>query len=126
MATEKGGVLFPEDEDPCTGNTVAEVLDSKHSPSQIPSPTSLPTYPSTPNFIDLDITPDMVEQVAHWLHGATGVGGADAHAVSYWLTWYGEASKLTCYCCSLCVLACQCFPSLGSLLSPHDWLSPGS
>jgi len=58
MATEKGGVLFPEDEDPLTGTTaVAEVLDSKHPPSQLPSPTSLPTYPSTPDFIDLDISP---------------------------------------------------------------------
>jgi len=57
MATEKGGVLFPEDVDPLTGTTVAEVLDSKHPPSQLPSPTSLPTYPSTPDFIDLDISP---------------------------------------------------------------------
>ncbi len=48
MATEKGGVLFPEDVDPVTGQTVAEVLASKHPPPQIPSPTSLPSYPSTP------------------------------------------------------------------------------
>ncbi len=70
VATEKGGVLFPEDEDPLTGTTVAKVLDSKHPPSQTPSPTLLPTYPSTPDFIDLDITPDTVEWVACWLHGA--------------------------------------------------------
>jgi len=61
MTTEKGGVLFPEDEDPLTGNTVAKVLDSKHPPSQILSSTSLPTYLSRPDFIDLDITPDTVE-----------------------------------------------------------------
>jgi len=59
MATEKGGVLFPEDVDPLTGTTVAEVLDSKHPPSQLPSPTSLPTYPSTPDFIDLDRSPQI-------------------------------------------------------------------
>jgi len=27
MATEKGGVLFPEDEDPLSGTTVTEALD---------------------------------------------------------------------------------------------------
>jgi len=78
MATKKSGVLFPEDKDPLTGTTVAEVLDSKHPPSQTPSPTLLPTYPSTPAFINLDITPDTVEWVAHQLHGAVGVGDADA------------------------------------------------
>jgi len=107
MATEKGGVLFPEDEDPLTGTTVAEVLDSKHPPSQTPSPTLLPTYPSTCDFINLNITPDIVERVARQLHGAAGVGGADAHAVSYWLTGFGEASKIlrTVVACFACWLA---------------------
>jgi len=108
MATEKGGVLFPEDVDPITGQTVAEVLASKHPPPQSPAPTSLPSYPSTPDFIDLDITPDTIERVAHWLHGAAGVGGADAHALSYWLTGFGLTQQdTTCYCYMLCLLAGQ-------------------
>jgi len=65
MATEKSGVLFPEDVDHLTALTVVEVLGSKHPPPQTPSPTSFPTYPSTPEFIDLDITPDTTEHVAH-------------------------------------------------------------
>jgi len=61
MATKKGGVLFPMDVDPVTGQTVADVLASKHPSPRIPSPTSLPSYPSTPDFIFLDITPDTIE-----------------------------------------------------------------
>jgi len=48
LLATKGGVLFPDDVDPLTRSTVAEVLASKHPAPHTPSPTSLPTYPSTP------------------------------------------------------------------------------
>jgi len=50
--------------------------NSKNPPSHIPSPTTLPTDPSTPVFIDLDITANTVEWIAQWLYGSTGVWGA--------------------------------------------------
>jgi len=42
----------------------------------VSSPTFLPTY------IDMDITQIWL-QFAYQLHGAAGLGGANAHAVSY-------------------------------------------
>jgi hypothetical protein len=62
--TEKGGVLMPNDIDKKTGDTVEEVLKSKHPDARIPDISQLPKYDETPEFVDVDITEDVVETFA--------------------------------------------------------------
>lgn len=92
MATEEGGVLMPDAIDEKTGDSVEQVLRSKHPDARIPDASSLQHYDTTPDFVDLDITPTVVESVARELRGAAGVSGSDAHAVSHWLLGFGQAS----------------------------------
>ena len=90
--TEKGGILMPDDTDEKTGLSVEEVLRSKHPNARSVDVSLLPQFDSTPAFVDIDITPTVVERVAHDLHGAAGLGGSDAVAVSQWLTGFGDSS----------------------------------
>ena len=41
----------------------------------------------------MDITEDIVEEVARKLKGSSGLGGSDAHAVSNWLLNFGNTSR---------------------------------
>ena len=91
--TEKGGVLMPDDIDEKTGNSVAQTLESKHPDARIPETSSLFDYPSTPDFVDLDITSDVVEKVARRLSGSAGLGGVDSHALQHLLLQFGAASR---------------------------------
>jgi hypothetical protein len=49
-------------------------------------------YDTLPDFVDLDITEDVVEQVARRLSGSAGPGGSDAQAIQHWLLRFGGAS----------------------------------
>jgi hypothetical protein len=49
----KGGVLLPTDMDEKTGNSVIEVLESKHPDARIPDFSKLKKYSTTPDFADI-------------------------------------------------------------------------
>jgi hypothetical protein len=61
---EKGGILYPDDPDEKSGKSVLSVLKSKHLNARTPSTDTLTTYPSLPDFVDLDITKDSIEVTA--------------------------------------------------------------
>lgn len=90
---EKGGIHMPDEIDEKTGDPVEEVLRSKHPDAKIADPSFLPKYDEVPDFVDLDITEDVVERVARKLSGSGGLGGSDAQAVSQLLLKFGTASR---------------------------------
>jgi hypothetical protein len=81
---EKGGVMLPKDIDEKTGDTVIEVLRSKHPDAKTPSLTSLSSYTTTPDYVGLDISEDAVKGIARRLSGTAGLGGTDSHALKHW------------------------------------------
>jgi len=83
---------MPDDLDEKTGLPVEDVLRSKHPCARSVDATHLHQYDSTPAFVDLNITPAIVEHVARQLRGAAGLGGSDSTALSQWLTGFGSSS----------------------------------
>ena len=45
-----------------------------------------------PDFGNVNITDETVEQVARKLSGSAGLGGSDTHALKHWLLKFGDAS----------------------------------
>jgi hypothetical protein len=83
---EEGGVLIvPNNTDKKSGDSVAEALQSKNPDARIADVSQLPSYIETPDFVDLDITDEIVKKVARRLSGSAGVGGSDSHALLHWL-----------------------------------------
>ena len=64
---DQGGILFPQDTDEKTGDSVLETLKSKHPDAKTPKASDLQPYPNVPNFNDIDVTEDVVESVARRL-----------------------------------------------------------
>ena len=91
--TETGGVLMPSEIDEKSGLSVEEVLHSKHLDARTPGTNLFPQFAELPDFVDLDITEDVVKKVAGRLRGSAGLGGTDANAVSSWLLQFGEVSQ---------------------------------
>jgi hypothetical protein len=89
---EVGGILLPSNTDKKTGLLVAKVLASKDPNARIPDANKLSDYDELPDFADLDITEDVVEQVARRLSRSAGIGGTDSHALTHWLLSFGKAS----------------------------------
>ena len=89
---DKCGVYLPTDKCSKTNKPVWEVFKSKHSKARTPSDEALPTYPTTPDLVDLDITSDVVERVASKLSGSAGLGGVDALDLKHWLLSFGKVS----------------------------------
>ena len=90
---EAGGVLMPDEVDGKSGDPVADVLRSKHPEARTPDAAELEAYDEVPDFVDLDITPTVVEKVARRLSGSAGPGGTDSIALQHWLLRFGESSK---------------------------------
>ena len=90
---EKGGILLPDEKDEKTGDTVLDVLQSKHPEAQIPDAKNFKAYETCPDLPDLDITEEVACTVARRLWGSAGPGGSDATAVQQWLLRFGEASS---------------------------------
>jgi hypothetical protein len=86
---EKGCVLKPRDRDDKTGENIFNVLQSKHTDARVPDASEMEDYETLPDFVDLDITEEIVEQVARQLSGGTGPGGLDAQAIQQWLLRFG-------------------------------------
>jgi hypothetical protein len=91
---EKERILYPDDIDEKSGNTVQSVLESKHPNARIPGVGALTDYPFFPGFVDLNITEDTFEVTARRLSGGAGLGGTDAHALQQWLLRFGKSSRL--------------------------------
>jgi hypothetical protein len=82
---------MPAEVDEKTGDTVAEVLESKHPSAKTPDVAVLTDYPHLPDFVELDITDEAMEKVARRLLGSAGLGGTDSHALQHWLLRFGKA-----------------------------------
>jgi hypothetical protein len=92
---EKGGFLLPNEVDAKTGEYVIDVvLKSKHPDARILDASKLEDYEETPDFVDLDITEEVVKQIARRLFGSAGPGGSDAQSIQHWLLRFGTASQV--------------------------------
>ena len=90
---EGGGLLQPTDTDEKSGEPIVDVLRSKHPEEQVPEAADLHVYDEVPDFVDLDITADVVEKVAKKLSGSAGPGGVDSSSLQSWLLNYGVESR---------------------------------
>ena len=77
LPTNQRGYLIDEK----TGDTVLDVLKSKHPPARMPDEADLPEYAEIPEFIEVNVTEETVEEVANTLSGGAGPGGTDAIAL---------------------------------------------
>jgi hypothetical protein len=92
---EKGGVLLPSNKDEKKGEgTVLEALKEKHPEPRFPEPHDFEEYEEVPDFVKLDVTEEVVGQVAARMSGSAGPGGSDAQSVQHWLLRHGQASQL--------------------------------
>jgi hypothetical protein len=64
---EMGGILQPDERDAKTGDTVLEVLESKHPDAKIPDASDFQAYDSLPELVELDITEEVCCKVARRL-----------------------------------------------------------
>jgi hypothetical protein len=72
---------MPDDIDKKSGDSVRDMLDSKHLDARTPEGSSLHQHNATPNFVDIDVTEDASKNVALRLSGDPGAGGTDSHAL---------------------------------------------
>jgi hypothetical protein len=93
---ETGGVLYSHETDEKSCESVLNVLKSNHPNAKVPDVKNLHPYSELPDFVDLDITGDTVETVAHKLRGSASPGGANSIAVQHWLLQFGEVSSILC------------------------------
>ncbi len=92
--TERDGgeIMLPDEIDAKTGDTVLDVLQSKHPDMRVPDIALMEEYDTLPDFVELDITADTVEKVARRLSGSAGPGGTDSADLQHWLLRFGGAS----------------------------------
>jgi hypothetical protein len=88
-----GGVLLPDDKCSKTGLPVSDVLDSKHPIARVPDANALPHYEELPEFIEVDVTENSVEDTARKLSGGAGLGGVNSYTLKHWLLGFGKASR---------------------------------
>ena len=72
---------------------VTNVLHKKHLTSVIPAIEILVDYDEIPELVPIDVTKDIVEQVAGKLSGIAGIGRVDAVGLQQWLLRFSEASQ---------------------------------
>jgi hypothetical protein len=58
---EKDGVLQPSDTDAKTGQNIFDVLQSIPPDAKVPDASKMEDYNTLPDFVDLDITEEIVE-----------------------------------------------------------------
>jgi hypothetical protein len=80
---EMGGVLLPDDKCSKTGMSVSDVLDSKHPMARVPDAAALPHYEELPEFIEVNVTEDSVEDTARKLSRGAGLGGVDSYTLKH-------------------------------------------
>jgi hypothetical protein len=74
-----------------TQTSIGEVLLDKHPQMQDPGPAAMKDYDEIPDFIDLDITSEHVENVAKKMSGSAGLSGFDSLALKNVLLMNGQA-----------------------------------
>jgi hypothetical protein len=67
---EKGGVLLPEDRDDKTGDSVLDVLQTKHPSARVPDTSVTEVSGTLPDLVEIDIMEEVVEKVARQLTGS--------------------------------------------------------
>ncbi|KAF6213743.1 hypothetical protein GE061_011465 [Apolygus lucorum] len=91
LATNRsGGAILNPDSQLEDGNTVVEVLKSKHPPQFLPSPDTFLPANDLPLLVDVNITANHVERAAHRLKGSAGPSGTDAEQWRNLLLRYGS------------------------------------
>ena len=85
-------MLLPNETDEKTGKLVSDVLKDKHPNARVPEVSSLPTYPTTPELRNIDITANHIETVAQRLSGSGGPSGTSSSTLQSWLLKFGSAS----------------------------------
>jgi hypothetical protein len=60
---DQGGILFCQDTDKKTGNSVLETLKLKHPDDKTPEASTIQIYPKVPIFHDINVTEDVVESM---------------------------------------------------------------
>ena len=91
--TRDGSVVQPTELCTNTGERVMEVLRTKHPDARPPTATSLDTYPDPPTeLVPMDITDDMVTEVARQLSGGAAIFEMELVSLQYWLLRFGMAS----------------------------------
>ncbi|KAF6211850.1 hypothetical protein GE061_012366 [Apolygus lucorum] len=85
-----GGVLQPESV--TSGQTVLEVLESKHPPQSVPGPEMFLDAETMPSMSDVDVTERHIAVTAHRLNGSAGPSGTDAEQWRSMLLRYGAHS----------------------------------
>ena len=69
------------------------VLRTKNPESRPPTASSLDPYPDCPpELVHVEITDDMLTEVAGQLYGGAGQGGTDSVSLQHWLLRFGAAS----------------------------------
>jgi hypothetical protein len=76
-----------------TGKNIFDVLQSKHPAARFPEASKMEDYDTLIDFVDLDITEEIIEQVAWYLSGSAGPGGPNAQFIQYWLLHFIGASQ---------------------------------
>jgi hypothetical protein len=97
----QGGILQPDDAGTKTGRPVLEVLRGKHPSMRDPAPDLqdpdwglFEPYGDVPEQVPVQITGNVVEDVASSLSGGAGPGGTDAVDLKNWLLRFGAKSEL--------------------------------
>jgi hypothetical protein len=90
--SESGGVLKPDD-DAGKGKTVWEVLESKHPDQVDPDPEAFLECNDLPTLVEIDVTAEHIQKVAHSLSGSAGVSALDAAQWQDLLLKRGGASE---------------------------------
>jgi hypothetical protein len=99
---EKGGILQPSNTDAKTGENIFDVLQSTHHAAMVLDTSEMEDYKTLPDFVNLDITKEIIEQVhvAWHLSSSASLGGPDTHtiqqdpqAIQHWLLCLGGTSQ---------------------------------
>ena len=84
---------MPDDIDAKLGRPVIDVLWEKHLALIVPDVEVLEHYDMVPDFVLIDITEDMVEQISGQLTVAACPGGIDVAGLQQWLLRFGISSQ---------------------------------
>jgi hypothetical protein len=74
---EMGGAMLSDNTDAKTGDTVREVLQSKHPKPRVPDPSVMEDCGALPAFVELDTTADAVERAARPTLQTCNIGSFD-------------------------------------------------
>ena len=101
------GVLSLDAPTGVPGHSVLDILHEKHPEPGVIDESAFMSCDDLPPLLDLDITADYVEHVAHQIQGSSGPCGSTA------LQWHGYPFSAMVYPVHVCVMLLLCWPSSG-------------